>query len=96
MKVKQFNFRTEKGVIKIDAGDSFVEIEVLSKDEIKNLVGDRVAILDFTSDEKKWAKVSEIEIANSIIDKKNIHICLGSSIKLSDIKPNSDIIFIPK
>ena len=72
------------------------ELDRLSNNKIKNLVGDRVAILDSTSDEKKWAKVSEIEIANSIIDKKNIHICLGSSIKLSDIKPNSDIIFIPK
>ena len=72
------------------------ELDKLSKDEIKNLVGDRVAILDSTFDEKKWAKVSEIEIANSIIDKKNVHICLGNSIKLSDIKPNSDIIFIPK
>ena len=72
------------------------ELDKLSNDEIKNLVGDRIAILDTDSQEKKWAKVSEIEIANSIIDKKNVSICLGNSIKLSDIKPNSDIIFATK
>ena len=72
------------------------ELDKLSNDEIKNLVGNRVAILDTDSQTKKWAKVSEIEIANSIIDKKNINICLGDSIKLSDIKPNSDIILSKK
>ncbi len=72
------------------------ELDKLSNNEIKKLVGDRVAIQDSTSHQKKWAKVSEIEIANSIIDKKNIHICLGSSIKISDIKPNSDIVLSKK
>jgi hypothetical protein len=72
------------------------ELDRLSNDEIRNLVGNRVTILDSTSDQKKWAEVSEIEIANSIIDQKNIHICLGNSIKLSDIKPNSGITLNPK
>jgi len=72
------------------------ELDKLSDDEIKNLVGNRVAILDTNSQEKKWAKVSEVEIANSIIDKKNVSICLGNSIKLSDIKPNSNLVLSKK
>lgn len=72
------------------------ELDKLSNNEIKNLVGDRVAILDTNSHEKKWAKVSEIEIASSIIDKKNVSISLGNSIKLSDIKPNSDLVLSKK
>lgn len=68
------------------------ELDKLSANEIKNLVGDKVAILDSNSHEKKWAKVLRIEIANSIIDKKNVSICLGKSIKLSDIKPNSNLV----
>jgi hypothetical protein len=72
------------------------ELDKLSNDEIKNLVGEQVAILDTNSQTKKWAKVSEIEIANSILDKKNVNICLGNSIKLSDIKPNSNIVLSKK
>ncbi len=69
------------------------EFDKLSNDEIKNRIGDRIAILDTDSHEKKWVKVSKIDIATSIIDKKNILICLANSIKLSDIKPNSNILF---
>ena len=47
------------------------ELDRLSDDEIKNLVGDSVAILDTNSHIKKRAIVSRIEIANSIIDKKS-------------------------
>ena len=70
------------------------ELDKLSDDKIKNLFGDKVAILNTDSHTKKWAKVSEIEIANSIIDRKNVNICLGNSIKLSDIKPNSSIVMV--
>lgn len=68
------------------------ELDRLSDDEIKKLVGDRVAILDSNSHEKKWAKVFKIEIANSIVDKKNVSVCLGNSIKLSNIKLNSNLV----
>lgn len=68
------------------------ELVRLSDDKIKSLVGDRVAIVDSNFHAKKWAKVSRIEIANSIIDKKNVSVCLGNSIKLSDIKPNSNFV----
>ena len=70
------------------------ELDKLSEDEIKNRVGNQVAILDNDTQEKKLIKVSDIDITSSIIDKKNVHICLGNLIKLSDIKPNSSILIV--
>ena len=72
------------------------ELDKLSKDEIKDIVGDCIAILDAETQQEKWIQVSQVEVSTSIIDKKNVHICLGNSIKLSDIKPDSDIIFATK
>lgn len=72
------------------------ELDKLSDDKIKNLVGDCIAILDVETQQKKWTQVSQVEVSTSIIDKKNVHICLGNSIKLSDIKPSSGIILNPK
>ena len=72
------------------------ELDKLSDDKIKNLVGDCIAILDVETQQKKWTQVSQVEVSTSIIDKKNINICLGSSIKLSDIKPNSNIVLSKK
>ncbi len=68
------------------------DLDKLSNDEIKNLISDRLIIQDSDSYTKKCVKVSKIKIASSIIDKKNVSICLGNSIELSDIKPNSDIV----
>ena len=72
------------------------ELDKLSKDEIKDIVGDCIAILDAETQQERWIQVSQVEVSTSIIDKKNVHICLGNSIKLSDIKPDSDIIFATK
>ncbi|MDJ0746930.1 MAG: hypothetical protein QNJ32_26795 [Xenococcaceae cyanobacterium MO_167.B27] len=72
------------------------ELDKLSNDEIKNLVGDCVVIKNTDSQETKQAQVFDISISNSIIDKKNVNISLGNSIKLSDIKPNSDIVLSEK
>ncbi len=72
------------------------KLDKLSNDEIKNLVGDCVLIKNTDSQKTKQHKVFDISISNSIFDKKNVNICLGNSIKLSDINPNSDIVFIPK
>ena len=72
------------------------ELDQLSKDEIKDLVGDCIAILDAETQQEKRIQVSQVEVSTSIIDKKNINICLGSSIKLSDIKPNSNIVLSKK
>ena len=68
------------------------KLDKLSNDEIRNLVGDCVVIKSTDSQKTKQAKVSDIRITNSIIDKKNINICLGNSINLSDIKPNSNLV----
>ena len=68
------------------------ELDQLSKDEIKDLVGDCIAILDAKTQQERWIQVSQVEVSTSIIDKKNVHICLGNSIKLSEIKPSSSIV----
>ena len=68
------------------------KLDKLSNDEIRNLVGDCVVIKNTDSQETKQAKVFDIRITNSIIDKKNINICLGNSIKLSNIEPNSNLV----
>lgn len=71
------------------------ELDKLSDNKIKNLIGDYIAILDTDSQEKIWVKVFSISISNSIIDRKNINISLGNSIELSKIKPNSNMILTP-
>ena len=68
------------------------KLDKLSNDEIRNLVGDCVVIKNTDSQKTKQAKVFDIRITNSIIDKKNINICLGNSIKLSNIEPNSNLV----
>ena len=68
------------------------ELDKLSNDEIKDLVGDCVVIQNTDSQDRKLAKVFDLSIANSIIDKKNVNISLGNSIKLSEIKPSSSIV----
>ena len=68
------------------------ELDKLSDDKIKSLIGNCIAILNTDSQEKIWVEVLDVSIANSIIDRKNINISLGNSIELSKIKPNSDII----
>lgn len=70
------------------------ELDQLSKDEIKDLVGDCIGILDAETQQEKKIQVSQVEVSTSMIDKKNINICLGNSIKLSEIKLNSSIIFV--
>ena len=70
------------------------ELDKLSEDEIKNKIGILTAIFDAETQQKEWIQVSNIEIATSIIDKKNVHICLGNLIKLSEIKPNSSIVLL--
>ena len=72
------------------------ELDKLSNDEINKLVGDCVVIQNTDSQETKQAKVFDISISNSIIDKKNLNISLGNSIKLSDIKPNSYLVLSKK
>lgn len=68
------------------------ELDKLSNDEIKDLVGDCVVIQNTDHQDRKLAKVLDLSIANSIINKKNVNISLGNSIKLSEIKPSSSII----
>ena len=70
------------------------ELDQLSKGEIKDRIGNLIAILNNDTQEKKLIEVYQVEVSTSIIDKKNVHICLGNLIKLSDIKPNSSIVLL--
>lgn len=68
------------------------ELDKLSDNKIKNLIGDYITILDTDAQEETRVEVSSISISNSIIDRKNINISSGNSIELWKIKLNSDII----
>ncbi len=89
MKILDYFEHPKFGVIVSTANPEF---DNLSNDEIKKRIGDEIIILDADSHKKKSVKVSGIELANSLIGKKNINICLSDSIKLSDITPNSEIL----
>jgi|GEM_PF-1673834 len=71
-------------------------LDKLSNNAIKDLISNRIAIVNSDTQKQKRIEVSDIDIATSIIDKKNVHICLGNSIKLSEIKPNSDLVLANK
>ena len=47
------------------------ELDQLSKNEIKDLVGDCIAILDAETQQERWIQVSQVEVSTSIIDKNN-------------------------
>ena len=70
------------------------KFENLSNDEIQEIIGEKIVILEADSQSKKSVKVSRIDIATSLIGQKNINICLSDSIKLSDLKPNSELLLL--
>jgi hypothetical protein len=88
MKILDYFEHPQFGVILSTAA---LEFNCLSDDEIKKRVGDKIIILDANSHELKSLKVSKVEIATSLVGKKNINICLSDSIKLSDLKLGSEI-----
>lgn len=89
MKILDYFEHPQWGVIVSTANPEF---DNLSNDQIQLLIGDEIVILDPDSRGKKSVKVSRIEIATSLIGKKNINICLSDAIKLSDLKPNSEFL----
>ena len=91
MKILDYFEHPKFGVVVSTANPKFDD---LSNDEIKKIIGDEIVILDADSQEKKSVKVSFIDIATSLIGKKNINICLSDSILLSDIKPNSEFLLL--
>ena len=91
MKILDYFEHPKFGVIVSTANPEF---DHLSNDQIQQIIGDEIVILDADSQSKKSAKVSRIDIATSLIGKKNINICLSDSIKLSDIKPNSEFLLL--
>ena len=91
MKILDYFEHPKFGVIVSTANPEF---DNLSNDKIQQLIGDEIVILDADSQSKKSVKVSRIDIATSLIGKKNINICLSDSILLSDIKPNSEFLLL--
>ncbi|MGL6338534.1 MAG: hypothetical protein ACRC80_05255 [Waterburya sp.] len=67
------------------------EFDNLSNEEIKELIGDEIIIWDKDSSSRKSVKVSSIDIATSLIGKKNLNLCLSNSISYSELKLNSSI-----
>ena len=91
MKILDYFEHPQWGVIVSTANPQF---DHLSNEQIQLLIGDEIVILDPDSREKKSVKVSRIEIATSLIGKKNINLCLSDSILLSDLKPNSEFLLL--
>ena len=70
------------------------EFDNLPDEEIKKRIGNEIFILDADDYKKKSVTVKSIDIATSLIGKKNINICLSDSIKLSDINPRTSLILL--
>ena len=90
MKILDYFQHPKLGVIVSTANPKF---DNLSNEEIQKIIGDEIVILAADS-QKKSVKVSLVDIATSLIGKKNINICLSDAIKLSDIKLDSEIILM--
>ena len=91
MKILDYFQHPKFGVIVSIAHPKF---DNLSNDEIQEIIGEKIVIFEADSQSKKSVKVSRIDIAPSLIGQKNINICLSDSIKLSDIKLDSEIILM--
>lgn len=91
MKILDYFIHPKLGVVVTTANPKF---DGLSNDNIEKIIGDKIFLLDADSQEKKSVKVFRIDIATSLIGKKNINICLSDSIKLSDIKRNSEFLLL--
>jgi hypothetical protein len=63
----------------------------LANDEIKKLIGNEIVIFNEDSSTRKKVQVSSIDIATSLVGKKNLNLCLSEDISLSELKPNSSI-----
>ncbi len=90
MKILDYFEHPRFGVI-VSSTDS--KFDNFSDDEIKKRIGDTIVLVS-NSHQRKLAKVKNVDIATSLTGKKNINICLSDSIKLSDIKPISQLLLL--
>ena len=91
MKILDYFEHPQFGVIVSTANPEF---DNLPNEEIKKRIGNEISILDADDYKKKSVKVKSIDIATSLIGKKNINICLSDSIKLSDINPGASLLLL--
>lgn len=105
MKILDYFEHPRFGVI-ISSTDS--KFDNFSDDEIKKRIGDTIVLVSNSHQRKfvnstppetgeacvHFVKVKNIDIATSLIGKKNINICLSDSVKLSDIQPISQLLLL--
>ena len=63
------------------------EFDALSIPEIKKIIGNYIIVKNPSSELK--LEVKSTQISNSLIDKKNIGICLGDYVKIEELKIGS-------
>ncbi|NPC93900.1 hypothetical protein HOO54_17175 [Bacillus sp. WMMC1349] len=68
------------------------ELDTLSHTKIREKIGDCILVQKPDNKEIEL-KVISVQIANSLIDKKTIGICIGKSVKVSEI-PNKSFVFV--
>ena len=90
MKILDYFEHPRFGVI-VSSTDS--KFDNFPDDEIKKRIGDTIVLVS-NFHQRKLAKVKNVDIATSLTGKKNINICLSDSIKLSDIKPISQLLLL--
>ncbi len=88
MKILDYFEHPSLGVIISTTNPDF---DNLANDEIKKLIGNKIVILNEDYSERRNVKVSSIDIATSLVGKKNLNLCLDNSISLSELKLNSSI-----
>lgn len=63
------------------------ELDSLSIPEIKKIIGNYILVKNSVNEFK--LEVKSTQISNSLIDKKNIGICVGNSVEIEELKVGS-------
>lgn len=66
------------------------ELNTLSHPEIKSSIGDYIVVRTLDNKELEL-KVISVQVSNSLIDRKTIGICVGSSVAPTEIPMGSEV-----
>ena len=80
----------EKGVI---VSGSNVKLNGMSVEEIKNLFSPNI-VIQLSDGKKVQAHIDAIDVSRSLIDQVNVSLCLGKSVRVSDLGVGSKIFSI--
>ena len=61
------------------------ELDPLSREQIRSLIGERIEI-HRADGSRLRADVAEVDVATSLTDHKNVMICLGKNIQAKDVQ----------